>query len=922
MNSKLRNSIIVLALLAALVGTTARQAATAAQADPPAIYLHGATFSPGRGEAPSLPPGLAIAAYAQNQRGYYLVQFRGPVEQAWKDELAGIGADILDYVPDFAFKVRMNPAQARRAEQLGSVQWVGIFQPAYKVSPDLQTDAANPRLYKVLVERGSNAGLTRAAITVSGAEVVLNDGEALLVLANASQVVAIANVLDVAWIENHLFQEPHNEFGAGGIMGAGIANASGYDGSTQIVAVADTGLGGGTAATAHADIPSSRISGIFNWPGASSPLCYTVTNDGAIDVDSGHGTHVAGSVLSDGTGGIGVGTAPAARLIFQAVENWAQMQGQCAATNPSGYYLIGIPTDVRQLFQQAYTAGARIHSNSWGSAAAGAYTADSVNTDNFVWNNPDMLITFSAGNEGIDANGNGVIDNDSIGSPATAKNVLTVGASENDRNGNWQCDSALAYTTCAAQGGQNDVFTYGSAWPADYPAAPIGNDPSAGNAQQTAAFSSRGPTNDGRIKPDVVAPGTWILSGYSDLYQQAYDGSANPKNNAFQYDGWGFPYSSLYKYMGGTSMSNPLTAGAAAVVRDYYQKVHGHNASAALVKARLINTAVDLLDENNDGANDNDFPIPNVHEGWGLVNLGAAASAHTFVDAASGLATNGTASQVVNTAGGGLLKISLVWSDYQSTTSAAKNLVNDLDLTVTAPDGAIYRGNVFSGGWSAAGGASDRTNNVENVYIQSAAAGAWTVQVRGFNVPQSTQRYALVIQNGAPGGTPPTATNTPVVPTATNTAKPTATRTPAPVTATNTSVPPTATNTPLPPTATNTSVGPTATHTPAAQAAHVGSLAGSKASVNNKFWRATVTITVHNGSHAAVSGVTVSGNWSGGITGAASCVTNGAGQCSITSANVRKDRPSVTYTVSNLTASGYTYQSGLNHATAITSTFP
>ena len=71
-------------------------------------------------------------------------------------------------------------------------------------------------------------------------------------------------------------------------------------------------------------------------------------------------------------------------------------------------------------------------------------------------------------------------------------------------------------------------------------------------------------------------------------------------------------------------MSNPLVAGGAAVVRDYYQKAHGHSASAALVKATLINSAVDLLNEDNDGANNNALPIPNVYEGWGRVNLAAA----------------------------------------------------------------------------------------------------------------------------------------------------------------------------------------------------------------------------------------------------------------------------------------------------------
>ena len=76
--------------------------------------------------------------------------------------------------------------------------------------------------------------------------------------------------------------------------------------------------------------------------------------------------------------------------------------------------------------------------------------------------------------------------------------------------------------------------------------------------------------------------------------------------------------------MGGTSMASPLAAGAVAVVRDFYQDTDGLSASAALVKATLINSAYDLLDENNDGVDDNDFPIPNMHEGWGRIDLAAA----------------------------------------------------------------------------------------------------------------------------------------------------------------------------------------------------------------------------------------------------------------------------------------------------------
>ncbi|MCB9137309.1 MAG: S8 family serine peptidase [Caldilineaceae bacterium] len=91
-----------------------------------------------------------------------------------------------------------------------------------------------------------------------------------------------------------------------------------------------------------------------------------------------------------------------------------------------------------------------------------------------------------------------------------------------------------------------------------------------------APFSSRGPTDDGRIKPDVVAPGTWILSTASDLYQEGYGDPVNPQTNTYQYDGWGMPYNQQYKYMGGTSMANPIAAGGAAVIRDFYQKAHSN----------------------------------------------------------------------------------------------------------------------------------------------------------------------------------------------------------------------------------------------------------------------------------------------------------------------------------------------------------
>jgi PKD repeat protein len=852
-------------------------------------------------------------------RGSYLIAFSGPITQGQADALRATGADLTAYIPDFAYKAILTPAQLEVAASVDGVISVAVFQPEYKLSPDLQETG----LYRIRLERGADPALVQAEIEAAGGTVESASGNALTVTSDRTQLETVAELNAVAWVENFALRETHNEYGAGVILGANVANASGYDGSTQIVAVADTGIGGGTAATAHPDVPASRIVDIFDWPGTSGSGCRSVISDGAIDVDSGHGTHTSLSVLGDGgPSGEGKGTAPGASLVFQAIEDWAQCRGI-----GSGYYLRGLPDDLNDLLQQAYDVGARIHSDSWGSDASGDYTTDAAQVDDFMWLNQDFLMTTSAGNAGVDGNADGFVDEDSMGSPATAKNTLTVGASENDRQGDWSCDSGIG-NGCT---GQNDLLTYGSAWPDDYPAAPISTDPSAGNPEQLAAFSSRGPTDDGRIKPDIVAPGTWVLSGYSDLYQEGYDGTTNPQNGAFQYDGWGYPVNEQYKYMGGTSMSNPLAAGAAAVVRDYYEKAHGVNASGALTKATLINSAVDLLDENNDGSDDNDIPIPNNHEGWGRIDLtNAVDGSAAFVDDTTGVTTGTSDVTTYTVDGGSSLKVSLVWSDYPSTEAATANLVNDLDLTVEAPDGTIYAGNVFASGWSTTGGSADRVNNVENVYISSAAAGTWTVTVSGFNVPFGPQPYGLVVDGGgsAGGNVDPVAGFTSSCTDLDCAFTDTSTDSDGSVvgwdwdfgdgnsdTTQNPSHSYTAAGTyTVELTVTDneggtdtTSASVTVTDPSSGSTMHVNDLDGVSVTVG-RTWMAVITISVEDDGGDGVVGADVAGEWQDGTT--VTCTTVSDGTCSVELGDQR--RQPVTYTVTDITHGSLTYDPGSN----------
>ena len=198
-------------------------------------------------------------------------------------------------------------------------------------------------------------------------------------------------------------------------------------------------------------------------------------------------------------------------------------------------------------------------------------------------------------------------------------------------------------------------------------------------------------------------------------------------------------------------MATPLVAGGAALVRDYYQKSHGHEASAALVKATLINSAVDMQDENNDGS-------------------------HDFVEETTGLGTGDSSIYTYSVTGSEPFKVSLVWSDHPATEfitatfftppysveidiSPGPNLVNDLDLVVTDPAGQTYIGNDFSGGWTLPGGSdADRLNNVENVYVDNPSTGEWTVTVTGYNVPMGgRQPFALVVDGVVGSAEPPPA---------------------------------------------------------------------------------------------------------------------------------------------------------------------
>ena len=520
----------------------------------------------------------------------------------------------------------------------------------------------------------------------------------------------------------------------------------GLTGKDEIVAVADTGLDTGRVETLHLDL-RDQVLDIQSLPTTAFPLGYTQDSgeeDGA-DNYSGHGTHVAGSVLGNGKqakelgeSSTPKGMAPEAKLIFQAIEKtlrWtpkAVDNYQEVGLKPSRVDLYGIPEDLEDLFQPAYDQGARIHSNSWSLGDSCRYKANCQQLDKFVWDHKDFLVIVAAGNYGEHTDDDiPAIDPKSLTPPGVAKNCLTVGASENNRPGQFP-------------------DTYGQKDPDSFPYPPFNDDNMVDNIEDIAAFSGRGPCQDGRLKPDVVAPGTFVLSTRSS---KITDQQIAENNCAESCDS---PTNNHYMYMSGTSMATPLVAGCAALVRQYLrEKREIQNPTAAMVKATLIHSAQYM---NYRYAHPSSAPWADSEQGWGRVDLCSVLNPEDptqviFIDQSEGLDTGDEDQYKVEvTDDSVMLRVTMVYTDPPANRRKPehifKNLVNNLNLTVNPPTPKFrryYLGNDFKNT-----GEIDNCNNVEGCIIEpeQVQTGTWTIKVAASDVIEAPQDYALVISGG------------------------------------------------------------------------------------------------------------------------------------------------------------------------------
>lgn len=587
---------------------------------------------------------------------HFVVEYAGPIEEMWRKNLEETGLDIISYLHPNCYLVEGSAKNAARLTVTDGVERVRPFTPAEKLSR--RCSGTQNELFSVMffpnIHGLKGPDDMEGLMGERGFSVVGWSRENLdgLVRGPASKIADLAALDGIRYIEPYLTPKPTNNIVSDVLKVRKSATGPHNSDPSSMWSWTGSGFDGLTGAGINVAVVDTGVYGAHSTFSGRTVKSFDYIDIGEWKDLEGHGTHTAGTVLGSGAG------SQSNKYAGMAPE--AGLVSQAIIDGKPKY------TDWNQIVKDGLDNGARISSNSWGS--------DNPGDDYGFWDyyfdrltlavndrSPGQLFVFSAGNEG-----HTIPTTNTITSPCYAKNIITVGST-------------------------NHLGT------------------------SIAGHSSTGPTNDGRIKPDLVTPGENVMSARTGT-------------------------SSQYVPMTGTSMSCPSVTGCAALVSQYFAtKLNSPDPTPAMIKATLINGAVPMHTS---------FGYPNGLAGWGRVDMEDTLGGTTtrFFDDAQHQMVSGLIQEytvVIN--GNDDLRITLAYSDPAAQPGREKDLINNLDLEIESPGGTVYLGNVFQDTKSATGGSADDTNNVEMVWLDSPASGEWTIRVKGTNVPEGPQDYALAL---------------------------------------------------------------------------------------------------------------------------------------------------------------------------------
>ncbi|MDX1998092.1 MAG: S8 family serine peptidase [Thermoanaerobaculia bacterium] len=661
------------------------------------VRVLGFQFDPLVDGEPRVPAGLTANP---NDAGFRLVQLDGKPRAEHLAAFAAAGARVLQYYPHDTYLVWAAPEATARVSSVAGVRWTGPFHPAYKINGDLPGRAGRIDNVDIMVYDDGRLESTLKSLTALGAEILQHypaqpDRAFYDVIARlpAGAVTAVAQLPAVLWLG---YESPKARLDD--------------EMSSQIVAGNHPG---GTPVTGYfAHLASLGVDG--------TGVTWAIVDTG---VDYDHpdlASHIVGGSSFPGIpAGCDGGTTPGADCTGGGhgthVAGIVGGDATAGLTDANGFlYGLGMAPEYGIFAMNSLSAPSWPPAGGWQEHSKRAVLGGAIGGNN-SWTTGEGT---NHGYQASERTHDFMVRDGNFDTAGVAEPFIEVFSAGNSGPG--------ASTLTAPKEAKNLIVVANS------------NNFRAGSVENISSTSSRGPAVDGRVVPTVAAPGATIASSRNDLGGSCSTAIAGTSN--------------LYAFCSGTSMAAPHVSGAVVLLTDWWRDQNaGANPSPAMAKAVLVNNSVDM------GTADR----PNFNEGWGRVNITSALDSpvpvvyrdqtHTFDNPGE------TFTMTVGVPNPGQpVRISVAWSDAPGAIGANPALVNDLDLVVE--DGAdTYLGNRFTAGWSATGGAADRRNNVENVFIQNPGSSV-TLTITAFTLPgdgvpfsgdSTDQDFALVCSNCA-----------------------------------------------------------------------------------------------------------------------------------------------------------------------------